>query len=186
FDTLVEKLAIKRDPSRNPLFDVSFVVQNMDIQKMETKELQFTPCRIENKTTKFDLFLSAVETSSDLNFFTEYCTAIFKEESMRRFNKHYLRVLEQVADNPGITLSRVKLLAPEEERQLLEDFNRTAAGYPLQKTAHQLFEEQVERTPDSICLVGSIQSPSVLLPVTYYLPPTTSIIHLTYSELNKK
>ena len=61
FDTLVESLKIERDPSRNPLFDVSFVVQNMDIPQLETKKLRFTPFQAENKTTKFDLFLQAVE-----------------------------------------------------------------------------------------------------------------------------
>ncbi|MCP4151658.1 MAG: amino acid adenylation domain-containing protein, partial [bacterium] len=71
-------------------------------------------------------------------------------------------------------------------------------------TIQQLFEEQVERTPDNIGIVGSRQStqstPSIsstqapplqkssgtLLPTTYRLQPTTSTIQLTYRELNEK
>jgi non-ribosomal peptide synthetase component F len=41
---------------------------------------------------------------------------------------------------------------------LLIEFNETAADYPGDKTIHQLFEEQVKRTPDNIAVIGEMQS----------------------------
>ncbi|MCP4150437.1 MAG: hypothetical protein GY757_22000, partial [bacterium] len=43
FEKLVEHLEIERDPGRNPLFDVMFVLQNMGTGPKETNGLRMNP-----------------------------------------------------------------------------------------------------------------------------------------------
>ena len=59
-------------------------------------------------------------------------------------------VLEEAHDQP---LGGINILPQEERKLLLETFNDTASDYPRDKTIAQLFEEQVERTPDNIAVV---------------------------------
>ncbi len=65
---------------------------------------------------------------------------------------HYQRLLEGIVADPGQPIGQIPLLADEERQQILEAWNDTGRAYP-QQCIHQLFEEQVERTPESVALV---------------------------------
>jgi fengycin family lipopeptide synthetase D len=80
-------------------------------------------------------------------------TELFSGESIKRMHLHYLRVLEQVLTDTGITIGDIQLIHPEEREVILSGFNDTAREYPENKTIHQLFEEQVDSTPDQTALV---------------------------------
>jgi amino acid adenylation domain-containing protein len=70
-----------------------------------------------------------------------------------------LRALVKVSEIAPTTLARSISVLPESERQLVtESFNATERPYPSGKTIHQLFEEQVRRTPDTIAVVGGGES----------------------------
>ncbi|MCX6581966.1 MAG: amino acid adenylation domain-containing protein [Candidatus Aminicenantes bacterium] len=155
FEALVERLNLARDPARNPLCDVLFVLQNFQPGELTLENVQLTPYPLERKNSKFDVTLFAREKGESIHFTLEYRTALFKRETMERLAGHFVHALRQVCDTPGITLDALELLSAEEKRQLLEDFNRTAAGYPAEKTIQQLFAEQVEKAPDRIALVGA-------------------------------
>jgi amino acid adenylation domain-containing protein len=62
-----------------------------------------------------------------------------------------------VTDNPPASLSRLPLLATAEREQLLVEWNNTYAEYPRHRCVHQLFEEQVGRTPDAMAVVFETQ-----------------------------
>ncbi|MFZ5985739.1 MAG: condensation domain-containing protein, partial [Bacillota bacterium] len=147
FDQLVEKLGIRRDMSRNPLFDTMFVLQNMEIPEFEIEGLKFINYEVKNKAAKFDITLEAVENQEGIRFNLEYCTRLFKRETIERLACHFEKILEQVAENPDIEISQIEMLTEEEKNQILFDFNNTKAGYPMDKTIPRVFEEQVERMP---------------------------------------
>jgi acyl-CoA synthetase (AMP-forming)/AMP-acid ligase II len=67
----------------------------------------------------------------------------------------------------GKALKLIDMLTVEEKEELLKDFNNTAAVYHRDKTIHELFEEQVHRTPDNTAIVFNNK-------------------HLTYEKLNRK
>ncbi|MBW7477832.1 AMP-binding protein, partial [Paenibacillus oenotherae] len=152
FEELVEKLDIRRDLSRNPLFDVMFALQNMDVTQENIEQLLFKPYEGGSTVAKFDLTLNGVETDYGLSFSLEYCTALFAGTTAERMAEQYLFVLNQLADYPDCELGELTLLS-EEERERLAVFNRTEAPYPKEKTIHSLFEEQVKRTPERTALV---------------------------------
>ncbi|MCP4152751.1 MAG: amino acid adenylation domain-containing protein, partial [bacterium] len=157
FDDLLEHLDLKRDLGRNPLFDAMFILQNPDNEELKIKGLTFSPCDVENNIAKFDITMLVTEKESKLLAHLEYCLGLFKKETMLRFISHFENILEEVVSNPTLTLAQINMLSEAEEKQLLYEFNGTEADYPKNKTIHKLFEEQVERTPDLISIVGSTQ-----------------------------
>ncbi|MDQ1354810.1 MAG: hypothetical protein QG657_5119, partial [Acidobacteriota bacterium] len=157
FEELVDKLEPERDPSRNPLFDISMVVQNF---RQSSRPLQLEiinehyPANLyQNKTSKFDLtfFVSELEKDVDINI--EYYTGIFKKETIERLVNHFRNIIKAVINNPAIAIKDIDILSEKEKEQLLFEFNDTGAIYPADKTIHGLIEEQVARTPDYAVMI---------------------------------
>ena len=167
FEELVEKLNLRRDLSRNPLFDTMLALQNMDMSSSEIAGLKFTPYDFKNEISKFDLTIWAVESGPTIQLDIEYCTQLFKKETIERLARHFRNILARTVRNPDLILGEIDPLSEAERKQLLEEFNNTRLAYPQDKTIHGLFEEQVERTPDNIALIFEDQA-------------------LTYRELNAK
>ncbi|WP_319929101.1 non-ribosomal peptide synthetase [Xenorhabdus santafensis] len=68
------------------------------------------------------------------------------------------RLVDALKNNPQQWISDISILPPAEYQQLTVDFNATQTDYPLHALVHQLFEDQVQRTPDAIALVFETQS----------------------------
>jgi len=152
FENLIEKLNLERDPSRNPLFDVSFALQNFDQPETNVKGLIFSPYEFEDQTSKFDLTLYAFEKGEAIEFLVEYCTMLFKPATIRRLTWHFKNIIKTVIADPFIKLKDIEIITAGEKKQLLEEFNNTDRVYN-HKTIHQLFEEQVDKAPDHTAIV---------------------------------
>ncbi|GFZ32347.1 surfactin synthase subunit 2 [Clostridium zeae] len=153
FEELVEKLNIERDFSRNPLFDVMFVMQNVDIPELEIDEVKFIPYEFENKISKFTMTLIAKEIGDTINFDLEYCTKIFKKETMERFKEHFKTGLQFILANPECNISEVEIIAEEEKNKIIKVFNDTKSEYQRDRTIIQLFEEQLLKFPNNIAVI---------------------------------
>jgi amino acid adenylation domain-containing protein len=153
FEELVENLNLRRDLSRNPLFDTMFVLQNMELGALEIPGLKITPYEFNSQFAKFDLTLTAVETGHGIHLKLEYCTALFKQDAMERLAGHFSNILERITENPELPLSAIDMFSDQERQQLLYEFNDTRAEYSKEKTIQELFMEQVERTPEHIAVV---------------------------------
>ncbi|WP_038276178.1 AMP-binding protein, partial [Ruminiclostridium papyrosolvens] len=90
---------------------------------------------------------------NDITFNLEYCTALFKRETMERLALHFQNILASIAENPQIQISQIEMLAPEEKSQILSDFNNTEYEYPREKTISCVFEEQAQKTPDNVAVM---------------------------------
>ncbi|MCK4260422.1 MAG: amino acid adenylation domain-containing protein [Halanaerobiales bacterium] len=167
FEDLVDKVVKDRDVSRNPLFDVMFVLQNMDIPELEITGLKLKPYEYDNKISKFDLGLYGIEVEDQILFTLEYCTKLFKGETIERFKGYFRKVIIDIIKNTDIKLSDLELITEEEKRKILFEFNDTRASYPNQCVFHQLFEEQVNQTPNKLAVVYKDQQ-------------------ITYQELDQK
>ena len=78
---------------------------------------------------------------------------LFAPDRARRMLQHWYAVLLDVAANPARRVSEISLLAPAERHRVLVEWNRTERDYPRDKCIHEVFEEQVERTPDAVAVV---------------------------------
>lgn len=63
---------------------------------------------------KFDLSLEAVEREEDIGLSFDYATALFKDETIRRWSDHFVNIIKVAAANPNVRLSDVDLLSPAE------------------------------------------------------------------------
>ncbi|HEY8228438.1 MAG TPA: amino acid adenylation domain-containing protein [Pyrinomonadaceae bacterium] len=153
FEKLVEELSPERDPSRNPLFQVSFVLQNATRSQLVLSGLTLLPLEIHSGTAKFDLSLSILETPQGLKATWEYDTDLFEAPRIARMVQHFEMLLNGVIANPAARIRQLPLLPETERHRLLVDWNQTAAKYPTDKCIHNLFELQVKRTPEAIALV---------------------------------
>jgi amino acid adenylation domain-containing protein len=180
FDELVEQLGgkVKRDAGRNPLFDVMFTLQNLETLEIEIKGLKLESFDYDHNISQFDLTLTAREAEENLVFSFEYCTQLFKEETIQRFIGYFKKIVSVVLEHPERKILEIEIISEEEKQQVLYDFNDTNARYPGDKTIRQVFEEQEERTPDHIAVVGPLKIKN-----RTYMTYTT---YITYRELNEK
>ncbi len=170
FEELVKALQPQRNLSHTPLFQVMFVLQNAPISEVEFAGLTISPLPVEGATAKFDLTLSMQNTATGVVGVWEYNPDLFDASTIERMSGHFQTLLEGIVANPQEQISQLPLLTELEQQQLLVDWNDTQSNYP-QKCIHQLFEEQVERTPNAVAVVfEDVQ--------------TRHVASLTYHQLN--
>ena len=167
FEKLVEELQPERSLSHAPLFQVMFVLQNARSAVLNFEGLNVSPVPVDVERAKFDLTLSIYEAVEGLTGSLEYNTDLFDDVAITKWLEHFHILLEGIVANPDQRLSDLPALTDSERHQLVVDWNDTRRDYPSKKCVHQLFEEQVEKTPDAIAIVFEDQQ-------------------LTYNELNSR
>ncbi|MBI4524347.1 MAG: amino acid adenylation domain-containing protein [Deltaproteobacteria bacterium] len=153
FERLVEALNPDRDRGRTPLFQVMFAVQNVPRRALEMPGLVAAPIEIESLTAKFDLFAAFVERDQQQTMRIEYNTDLFDDATIRRMTVHFQTLLESVVANLHERISELPMLTEAEKHQLLVEWNDTEKEYPKDRCIHELFEEQVKRTPEAVAVV---------------------------------
>lgn len=153
FEKLVEELHPERDLSRNPLFQVVFSLQNTPIVALELPGLTLSLFEYDSKTAKLDLELHLWQDLDSLKGQMVYSTDLFDDTTITRMLGHFQTLLESIVANPEQRISDLSLLTEEERQELLIDWNDTKKNYPENKCFHQLFEAQMEETPDANAVV---------------------------------
>ncbi|MFD2169293.1 non-ribosomal peptide synthetase [Tumebacillus lipolyticus] len=151
FERLVREVQPDRDMSYPALFQVMFALQNAPRGDLELPGLSLTSLPIEKGTSLFDLTFSFFEAGDGLRGHVQYNTDLFDEETVQRLVERLNVVLTEVVSDPDRSLSELSLLT-ERERSLLASWRATDAPYSADACLHQLFEAQVERTPDAIAV----------------------------------
>jgi amino acid adenylation domain-containing protein len=167
FEKLVEELQPERNMNRNPLFQVVFALQNFPMQTLDLPELTLNSFEFDSRTVRFDLELYLWDESEEITGFFAYNTDLFDAPTITRLTRHFQTLLEGIVADPDQPISDLPLLTAAERHQLLVEWNSTQADYPKEACIHQLFETQVEQTPDAVAVVFENQQ-------------------LTYRELNCK
>ncbi|TKI17943.1 amino acid adenylation domain-containing protein, partial [Lysinibacillus sphaericus] len=167
YDVLVEKLELKRDLSRNPLFDTMFDLQHVEsIVPFELGDTHVSPYELTNTTSKFDLTFTIEEKDSQLTLNIEYATSLFDIEIIESLKNHFIQILYNVTQNSSNKISQINIIENIEEEG--EDcINKDFLSSFTEKVFHEIFEQQVSKTPNKIAVVCGEET-------------------LTYDELNKK
>jgi amino acid adenylation domain-containing protein len=172
FEELVNKVSVRRDTGRNPIFDVVFnFLSKFDVHEQENIKT-IDPDDIADLgefKAIFDITLQASELEGLLYLTVDYCTKIYRVETIKRFITFFKRIVVEINKNPTQRISSIDIISGEEKKQILVEFNDTAMEYPAKKTIHRLFEEQAEKTPDNIAAIGKKEN-----------------ARLTYNELNER
>jgi amino acid adenylation domain-containing protein len=164
FEKLVEELHPERSLNQNPLFQVVFALQNAPMEALELPGLTLSPLQfVDTGTTRFDLEFHlweptqnnglGVDSSEGISGFAVYNTDLFDAATITRILGHFQTLLESIVANPEQQIAELPILSAAECNQLLVEWNNTRVNYPKNQCIHQLFEAQVEQTPDAIALV---------------------------------
>ncbi len=167
FEALVEDVSSEEYLTRAPIFQVMLILCNVPCCISETPISKVELAKIEERSVRCDVVVLAFEEGGVLNLSCEYNAELFEPALIRRMLRHFQTLLSSIVANPDRCISTLPLLTKAERHQLLVEWNDTKAEYPQSKCVHQLFEAQVERTPDAVAVVFEEQQ-------------------LTYRELNTK
>jgi amino acid adenylation domain-containing protein len=158
FEKLVDEVHPQRDLSRNPLFQVLFVLQNAPLSQRTLPGLALSTIELDTGTAKFDLALFAAEGEQGLTLSIEYNTDLFEVATIQRILAHFQTLVAGILDNPQACLSALPLLTPAEQDQILHIWNATQAPYPRGACIHHLIATQASQTPDAVAVVCEGQS----------------------------
>lgn len=155
FEHLVEVLQPKHDPSRTPLFQVVFALQNAPLAAAELPGLKLTPVAVPGGTAKFDLVFVLQETPQGLAGSIEYNTDLFDAATISRWSEHFRVLLEGIVANPDTPVAELPLLAPHERRRLLVAWNQTRSRDPFAACVVDAFETCAARTPQALAIADA-------------------------------
>ncbi|WP_406115517.1 amino acid adenylation domain-containing protein [Kitasatospora purpeofusca] len=147
FERLVEELHPRRDLSRTPVFQVSFVFQNIAMPSFDVAGLHLEPVEVAGSTARFDLELQVFDRPEGLSGRFEYNSDLFDAATVDQLSDHLRLLVEQLLAGPDLPVGAVPMLAAEEERRLREQGNDTRREWPDRAPVHRLFAEQAARTP---------------------------------------
>ncbi len=165
FEYLVEKLQPERNLNHNPIFQVMFAFQNAATEELKLPGLNISFLNFDRQAATFDLSVSMQDGESGVQGTFEYNTDLFNADTIRRMIEHFQILLTGIVDNAEKCLSDLPLLSAIEQQQLLVAWNNTKVNYSQNQCVHQLFEAQVELTPNNIAITFEDQQ-------------------ITYSQLN--
>jgi amino acid adenylation domain-containing protein len=168
FEQVVERVDPVRTHTHTPLFQVLFSWQNAAGSGLELPGLELGRLPgVERTTAKFDLSLTLGEADGRIGGGLTYATSLYDRATVERYLGYLRRVLEQMAADETLPVDRLELLPEAERRRVVEAWNAAEADYPRDACIHELFEAQVERTPDAVAVIFDDAA-------------------LTYDELNRR
>ncbi|HET7233764.1 MAG TPA: amino acid adenylation domain-containing protein [Longimicrobium sp.] len=151
FERLVEELEIERSLSRNPVFQVVFLLDESPVGALRLPRLELLPVPVELDTSIFDLTLALARDGRELVGRLEYATALFDASTAERMTEHLSVLLRGIAADPDARLSQLPMMS-DADRARIERWNATQRGYPADLRVHELFAAQAARTPHAPAL----------------------------------
>jgi tyrocidine synthetase-3 len=167
FDQVINDLGITEAANNSPLFDVVFVHQNNEEldDSVQLSGLEVVGLESDLNESKFDVSFVTRQTSEGLQIFIEYNAALYSEEFLQQFLKHYESILNCVEKNIETPINQLDYLG-ENKELLLNSFNDTFISKNY-KNIHEIVEQKVLEQPNKTAII-------------------TKYLTLTYQELNQK
>ena len=154
FEQVVEIMRPVRSLAHSPLFQVMFAWQNVPESRLELPGLEVRPLKGTSRVAaKFDLSLSLREAGGRIVGGVDYATSLFERSTIERYLGYFRRLLEGMVADESEVVDALPMLPVEERQQVLYEWNRTEAEYPADRCVHELFEEQVSKTPEAVAVV---------------------------------
>ncbi|HEX7976377.1 MAG TPA: amino acid adenylation domain-containing protein, partial [Anaerolineales bacterium] len=170
FSLLVQRLQPTRQLNRSPLIQATFAWQHAPRlilgekagalvlgqadQALEMDGLFVRSVHLPHRVAPFEVMMLAAEAPDGLVIALEYATDLFDAVTINRFAECYRTLLKSILAAPEQRVSDLTILQETEWKQLVEDWNATEAPFPDQACLHQLFEQQIERIPETVAVAS--------------------------------
>lgn len=167
FEQVVEALQPPRSLSHSPIFQVAFAYQNAPRSALQLPGLTLIEQEVPVQSTQFDLTLSLQESAEEINGTLAYASDLFEAASAERFVSCLVAALSAIVREPDALLGRLPLMSDEQRAHIVRSLNATKPSrLPGARLVHEIFKQQVERTPDALAVTCEGRS-------------------LTYAQLNR-
>ncbi len=154
FEKLVEHLAVDRDRSHSPLFQVAFVLQNTPRELNSNRQLRIEPLPVDNGTAKSDLtFFLWEDESGRFTGHIEYRTSLFSATAISRFASGFQTLLSAAIESPASEVGKLPMVDATEHLRLVDGLNSLHRTYRGSQVMPHAVEEQALATPKQIALV---------------------------------
>ncbi|PYP82589.1 MAG: non-ribosomal peptide synthetase, partial [Blastocatellia bacterium AA13] len=153
FEKLVEELQPERSLSYQPLFQVMVAMQNVPQADSAIAGLTLRGESMRPASAKFELNLLMSEKDGEAHGAVEYATELYDGWRIRRLLEHFNRTLEGMVKNEKAKMMELPLMSFEERQEVIIEWNQTAVEFPADRCLHELFDQQVELTPDSVAVI---------------------------------
>lgn len=153
FNEVVDALELPRDISCSPVFNIMFALENVDILYNEINHIPFNIVDVQTDTSKYDMTIIAREINNEIEIAIEYCTDLYKAETMERFISHFETLLSGLYENVNKKIAEIEIADEEDKHKVLNEFKGITKAIEAQTNVVQLFKAQVLSMPDHIALV---------------------------------
>lgn len=150
-EQIIEEIGGQRDMSRNPIFDVLFSYNEKERAVLTVSDEVAQDAK--TGISKFDISIEITKERESYGIKVEYCTDLYKRESMEAFIRQYTCILESISEDLNIPVNQINEIRQDEYHMVTKAFNQTQTDYQEQKTVIELFEEQVNKTPDHLAII---------------------------------
>ena len=152
-ERILDVIKPPRDLSRSPIFQVLISYTPFSISSIPIGESEWFPVMPESNTAKFDLTFSFTQKEDDSVLLAiEYATDLFKESTIKTFASQIQNICKQMVQTLDIPVFKQDMLSEQERDFLVHGLNETQKEIPTNVTLHQLFDEQVNKTPHNIAI----------------------------------
>ncbi|MEJ8826096.1 amino acid adenylation domain-containing protein [Variovorax humicola] len=152
FDRLVAELNPERDPSRNPLYQVSFALENFPHRVLDLGGLASEDLCVRTETSKFDLSLVIVESDGRFEALFEYRTDLFEARTVAQMAGHFITLLQGIVAEPDGALDRLPLMNAVERQRVLFEWNQQLPAVDRDVPVHSIFRAKAREMPDAVAL----------------------------------
>ncbi len=157
FEKLVDAVQSERTLSHAPVVQIMFVQAPKMTASWSFGGLEVASIPMHTETAKFDLTVSVREGGGQLGVDFEYDAYLFDQRTIERMAEHYGMLLTEMVADPERRIGDIPMLSDRERRQLLKEWNGPRVELDTTKCVHELFEAQVQRSPEALAVVCADQ-----------------------------
>ncbi|OMQ08158.1 non-ribosomal peptide synthetase [[Flexibacter] sp. ATCC 35103] len=152
FESLLEKLDIKRDTSRNPVFDILIDYHNF-IKSSDTVAYEEIKIAGEGQV-KYEIEFHIINFENEFDIEINFNRDIYDADFLIQFLKHYKKIVPQLLENPELKIGDIDFLS-ENEMSSLVNFSEEDN---VSETAIQMFEAAAASNPDKVAIACETKS----------------------------
>ena len=154
FEQVVDLLNPVRSLSNSPLFQVMFGWQNNEQGELQLEGIEAGPLQAaHHRVSRLDLTMALGESGGGIAGVVEYATSLFEAATIERYFGYFRNLLEAMVADDSQVIDRLPFLDAAERDRVLYDWNETRTEFPSGHCVHELFEQQVARTPNAVAVV---------------------------------
>ncbi|KAF9342307.1 hypothetical protein BGX26_007827, partial [Mortierella sp. AD094] len=167
FGKVVEIVQPPRRADRNPVFQVMFAWQSVDLGTLMLQDIDATVEDVQHDFVNFDLDLLMRETNGEITGILKYSTALFDRQTIDSYTGYLEAMLRWMTVNTEQSIGHAQILGASEQELLLQTWNKTKICFPDNSCIHHLFEDKVKAMPEAVAIVDGDRT-------------------MTYHELNRR